>query len=124
MLCGLDAEGEGGCSPHTEGCDGSTGTEDTAWSLGHFRVVSRRISYNIEQLSMIIPENTSSPLIIIIIIICLLVSLMQVSEWNRIRWKSVNLRCIPIDYELIRNLFPVHVFIRIVRVRMTPSDYD
>lgn len=23
---GLDAEGEGGCSSHTEGCDGSTGT--------------------------------------------------------------------------------------------------
>lgn len=22
----LDAEGEGGCSSHTEGCDGSTGT--------------------------------------------------------------------------------------------------
>ena len=27
VLCcaGLDAEGEGGCSSHTEGCDGSTG---------------------------------------------------------------------------------------------------
>lgn len=27
ILCcaGLDAEGEGGCSSHTEGCDGSTG---------------------------------------------------------------------------------------------------
>lgn len=66
MLCGLDTEGEGGCSPHTEGCDGSTGTEDSAWSLGHFRVVSRRTSYNIEQLSMITIENASSPLNIIV----------------------------------------------------------
>lgn len=27
MLCrAVEAEGEGGCSSHTEGCDGSTGT--------------------------------------------------------------------------------------------------
>lgn len=26
VVAGLDTEGEGGCSSHTEGCDGSTGT--------------------------------------------------------------------------------------------------
>lgn len=26
FCAGLDTEGEGGCSSHTEGCDGSTGT--------------------------------------------------------------------------------------------------
>lgn len=41
ILCcaGLDAEGEGGCSSHTEGCDGSTGM---TLPSGRQRVESRR----------------------------------------------------------------------------------